>query len=327
MSRRSSIRYASARCPVRVSAGSTSGVPRKPVAIRPSASGPAPRAPRPTASRSAAGAMPKLERDGAAGLRGQRVVAASGSRCARRPRRRGPRTSGPVAASPSERGGTGGEPGAVRRRTRWRGSPSRGLGLLRPVARGVGVEPVAELELARRAGRRRRRGPAGSATQRAHAAAAGARAPRRRRTHVHGPGHDRRGVRPAGPAERGLALADGCSGTTLGTPPSSAWSSARSTQPARPEGLGVEERAGGRRERLGVAGPAEPLVALRAVGGDGRRSCRAATSGRSRGTGSAPGREHANVPRGGVSLLMATHLGREHLGVGRRPRRTGSRGR
>ena len=57
------------------------------------------------------------------------------------------------------------------------------------------------------------------------------------------------------------------SGTTNGTMPSAArCSAARSTQPVPQEVRDIEEERGGRREDGDVAGPAEPLVALRAVG-------------------------------------------------------------
>ena len=54
---------------------------------------------------------------------------------------------------------------------------------------------------------------------------------------------------------------------TNGTEPSACCSAARSASQRAEEAGAVEQEAGGRREHLDVAGPAEPLVALRAVGG------------------------------------------------------------
>ena len=56
------------------------------------------------------------------------------------------------------------------------------------------------------------------------------------------------------------------SGTTDGTPRTSSCSSARSRSQLVQNASRVEERARGGRERLGIAGPAEALVALRAIG-------------------------------------------------------------
>ena len=78
-------------------------------------------------------------------------------------------------------------------------------------------------------------------------------------------------------------------------------------QPARPERLDVEQGRRRRGERLRVAGPAEPLVPLRAVGRAPTRSCRAATRRRSRAAGSGARPSTRSVPRRGVSLLIATN--------------------
>ena len=86
-------------------------------------------------------------------------------------------------------------------------------------------------------------------------------------------------------------------------------------EPARPERLGLEQRRRGRREGLRVAGPAEPLVALRAVGRAPRRSCPAATRRRSRGGGQRAGPSTRTSPRRAMSLLIATNSRIEDLGV------------
>jgi hypothetical protein len=89
---------------------------------------------------------------------------------------------------------------------------------------------------------------------------------------VDGPRHDRRGVRPSGPAH-GHPFALGRDGGILqdvrhdrGDGAVGVLVELEVAQPGHPERLDVEEGARGRRERLRVARPAEPLVALRAVG-------------------------------------------------------------
>ena len=101
---------------------------------------------------------------------------------------------------------------------------------------------------------------------------------------------------PSPPARSAARPSSTTSGTTVGTPSIVVLLERQVAQPARPERLGVEQRAGRRGERLGVPGPAEPLVALGAVGRAPRRSCRAATRRRSRGAGSGRRRSDANVP-------------------------------
>ena len=122
--------------------------------------------------------------------------------------------------------------------------------------------------------------------------------------------------RPSRPARSAARPASTTSGTTDGTPSTSSWSSARSrSQLAQNRSTSNSVDAVGR-ERLGVAGPAEPLVALRAVGRDRHEVValrpddvlvEPVQAGR-------PSRRTCLAR--GVSLLMATNVGAQHLGIG-----------
>ena len=142
---RSSIRYASSKWPASDSAGSTSEVPRKPVATRPSASRTSRASASSTAGRSAAGHESEPERGGAPGLGRHRRVAPSAPRC-------GPAT--PSAERVAVR-----RPGARRRQRRAIAAARRALRTRKALARyvesvlasqgrsdgRVRVQPVAEL--------------------------------------------------------------------------------------------------------------------------------------------------------------------------------------
>ena len=85
---------------------------------------------------------------------------------------------------------------------------------------------------------------------------------------VHGPGHDRGRIGPAGSPEARLAIDDDVRHDG-GHAQLVVLVEGDIAKPRRPEGLRVEERRTGRREGLGVSGPAQALVALRAVGRNG----------------------------------------------------------
>ena len=70
--------------------------------------------------------------------------------------------------------------------------------------------------------------------------------------------------RPSRPARTGLASAP--HPARRPARPARRPGPATGPEPARPERLGLEQGTGGRRERLGVAGPAEPLVTLGTIG-------------------------------------------------------------
>ena len=151
---------------------------------------------------------------------------------------------------------------------------ARHLGLPRARGRGIRVEPVAVLE--------RLRGQhdpvAGAAAQVAHPPAHAVELPfehlRAAVRLVHRERHDGRGIRPArhAPCCRWACRPSACprrrmmSGTTDGHTALVGLVDLEVAQPRHPERLGVQQRVGGRREGLRVAGPAEALVALRAVG-------------------------------------------------------------
>ena len=138
---------------------------------------------------------------------------------------------------------------------------------MRPPGRGVRVEPVPELELAAEQAvvvAPRLQVPdvrlhAGQLPRQHLAVAVG---------DVHRPRHDRGGVRPAGAAERELAVAEDV-GDDAGHGAVGGLVVREVDEPARPEGARVEQGARRGCEGLRVAGPAEPLVALRAVGRHG----------------------------------------------------------
>ena len=71
----------------------------------------------------------------------------------------------------------------------------------------------------------------------------------------------------------------------------------------------------GRGERLGVAGPAEPLVALRAVGRDGDEVVPLRPADVLVEPGQRRRRSSRTSPAAAVSLLIASDLGRDHLGA------------
>ncbi len=138
-----------------------------------------------------------------------------------------------------------------------------GLGVGGGVGRSGRIEPVAELEAARPQGVvTRQRG--GAVDPRAHARQLAREQPEIAAALVDDPRHERRGVAPArggrarvvehvGDDERHRAV-----GVLLGR---------QVGQPRAEESGRVEQERRRRGEDLDVAGPAEPLVALRAVGG------------------------------------------------------------
>ena len=267
--------------------------------------------------------MPRASTAARAGLRRERVLAPAPPGQARRPRRPARRVE---PASPRPRGA--GPPPRPAARCAAKNALARSvrvdLGLPRPVRRRVGIQPVAEL-------RRRDQQPIVAAARHqgldpgshavplvcdhpaspydsytAHgtivAASAQPARPNRDRPAEHHVRDDARHAQHRVLLEREVP------------------------EPAPPERLGVEAASSRRRERLRVAGPAEPLVALRAVGGHGdevvalrpgdvlvqpveRRVASTRTS-------SAPG----------ASLLIATSSRVEELGRPSRPRRSGTRG-
>ena len=79
------------------------------------------------------------------------------------------------------------------------------------------------------------------------------------------PRNESGGIGPSGPPESSLATKHHI-GNHTGHTEHVILIEGKILQPARPELLRVEEGAGRRRKRLGVAGPSQPLVSLRAVG-------------------------------------------------------------
>ncbi len=133
---------------------------------------------------------------------------------------------------------------------------------------------------------------------------------------VHRPRHDRRRVGPAGPPDperpRRAPRRAPRSGRRAPRPAPSA----RSRSQLRQNASRVEQRRARRRERLRVAGPAQPLVALRAV----RRHRDEVVALRPDDVLVEPvqaaRREHSKVARGGGVAADRDELGVEELGVG-----------
>ena len=215
-----------------------------------------------------AGQQRPLQRERVDGLRVAEHPAAGGHVLAGErlagPRRPGRRSAGRCRRSPSTAAAVGDDLGRARQ-VGGRDDVRVGLGGERRVRRRGRVEPVAELEAAGPRARPCRRGRRSGRPRRACSAAAGAST-----LGVAGALVDHPRARPPPrrprPPPRGRACRR-TSGTTNGTEPSSCCSAARSaSQEVRKPALSYRN-AGGRREHLDVTGPAEPLVALRAVGG------------------------------------------------------------
>ncbi len=136
-----------------------------------------------------------------------------------------------------------------------------------PIDRGIGVEPVSKLH--RRAEKPIRLTPGHERIDPAnHAVELPLENCRIAVGLVNGPRHDRGGVGPPGPPESSLALDDHI-GDDRGRAQIIILIEAQIRQPAQPKGLGIEESACSRRKGLGIPGPTEPLVPLRAVGRQG----------------------------------------------------------
>ena len=203
-----------------------SGVPRKPVLTRPSASRTSCARESATAGRSDAGAMPNSSATAqpvwvvtACSPHRAHVVTATRSASAR--------VSAAQVGLAQQRRGIRSQPGAVDQEGVGEVVGAR-LGLPRPCRRGIRVEPIPELETrlqqAIRTEPRAQRGdPA------LHAVELAAQDVRIAVRLVHGPRHHGRRVRPAGASEPGPCPPRTTSGTTDDTPSLSSWSSARST--------------------------------------------------------------------------------------------------
>ncbi len=213
--------------PASASAGSTSGVPRKPVrdaavgVVAPGRRGPRPR---PPARRRGRCPMQSAARS-RSGCQGMcRASAAQVARAHAVGERGGPRRPGgssPTIAAARARSRRCG------RRRRWRGTPSRPWPptVGRPVRQGRASRRTASRA---RAGRRRPRRASSESHPAAHAVELAAQDVAVAVGLVDGPRHDRGGVRPAGPPEARRRRRGRRRARREGTPSSSSWSSARS---------------------------------------------------------------------------------------------------
>ena len=251
------------------------------------------------APRSLGGAIPSRRARRSAGLRRDARARASAPRSGRRPLSASASISQPASLVPEEPR----PPPRPAARSHAKNALARklrvGLGLPRPVRRRVGIQPVAELRCRDRAAHRRRGAPPAT-RPRPHAVQLVVRAPRRS-PYASYTDHGTivaASAQPARPNAHRLAEHDVRDDARHAQHrrPARARGPAASSPRTPPASKSVRA---GRREGLRVAGPAEPLVALRAVGGHGDEVVALGPHARSRAAGSAPRREHSNVARAG----------------------------